>query len=234
MTLLIDDIRPYWETHIPNCRECQFSNGGQFFAAALGSTIQIYNTWTFAIVGTCRGSDSKIKSISWSRDDMKIVSCGIDGSNSTWDARSFKRETLVASEAQFLDSPCFGLDTKQSYSVGADGSIKQIIDGKIVKDVPQNGSLSFIVTANTCDLLFGATKRGFVRTLTYPLLGDSGGTNEFVDYGCHSAPVTRIRVSCDDQFLFSGGEDGLLWVFKIDDKLKRRREKDWIFSDDVS
>ncbi|KAI8846622.1 hypothetical protein BC829DRAFT_419019 [Chytridium lagenaria] len=37
MNILIDDIRPFWESNIRGCRECRFSNGGQYFASVYGS-----------------------------------------------------------------------------------------------------------------------------------------------------------------------------------------------------
>ncbi|ORZ30369.1 WD40-repeat-containing domain protein [Catenaria anguillulae PL171] len=59
MNLLIDDIRPFREFPVRGCRECRFSNGGQYFAAVHGNVILVYNTWTFECLGTLKGHKGK-------------------------------------------------------------------------------------------------------------------------------------------------------------------------------
>ena len=46
--------------HTQACRECVFSNGGQFFAAVNGTTISIYNTYTCENMGNLRGHNGKV------------------------------------------------------------------------------------------------------------------------------------------------------------------------------
>jgi cilia- and flagella-associated protein 57 len=45
-----------------------------------------------------------------------------------------------------------------------------------------------------------------------------------------------MRISFDDSYLFTCGEDGCLWLYKIQDRGDTRgtkREKEWSFSDEV-
>jgi WD40 repeat protein len=233
MTLLIDDIRPYWECNIPGCRECKFSNGGQFFAAVLGSTIQIYNTWSFNVVGSCKGSETKIKSISWSKDDSKIISCAVDGSVTTWNMNDFKKEKIIKSDDGVLTSPCFAPDYKFAYSLCPDGSIREIIQDQITKVAFKNGGFSSIVLANTCEMMFGTGTKGSVRALRYPIPESPSLENDCTDIVCHSANINRLKVSCDDQYLFTCGDDGLLWIFQIQHPLNHKKEREWAFSDEV-
>lgn len=60
MNVLIDDIRTYKEFAVKACRECQFSNGGQSFAAVNGNSIQIYSSYTCENLGNLRGHSSKV------------------------------------------------------------------------------------------------------------------------------------------------------------------------------
>jgi hypothetical protein len=55
------------------------------------------------------------------------------------------------------------------------------------------------------------------------------------EYQCHALPITKIRLSYDETHLFTIGEDGCLWVYKINDKTldKVKREKDSTFSDEI-
>ncbi|KAE9044942.1 Cilia- and flagella-associated protein 57 [Phytophthora rubi] len=43
----------------------------------------------------------------------------------------------------------------------------------------------------------------------------TGSTNQsYTEYHCHDLPVSRLRLSFDNQFLFSAGEDGSLCIFE--------------------
>jgi len=48
------------------------------------------------------------------------------------------------------------------------------------------------------------------------LVSSSAGSSpqSFVEYHCHDLPVSRLRLSFDNQFLFSAGEDGSLCIFE--------------------
>jgi hypothetical protein len=59
--------------------------------------------------------------------------------------------------------------------------------------------------------------------------------NDYQEHQAHASPITKLRVSFDDQFLFSTSEDGCLIIYKISDKEGRinKREKDVIYADEV-
>jgi len=42
----------------------------------------------------------------------------------------------------------------------------------------------------------------------------------------HSLPVERLKISYDNQFLFSAGLDGVLCIFQVVDKMVRKKEKE--------
>jgi WD40 repeat protein len=42
-----------------------------------------------------------------------------------------------------------------------------------------------------------------------------------ISQGAHSSAVSALAVSVDDQYLFSAGEDGILFVFAITGLLSR-------------
>lgn len=89
INLLVDDARVAREIPIKACRECQFSNGGQYFAAVNGSVIAIYEFYTCEKVIDLRGHNSKVRSLYWSKNDHYLVSCGQDGALLSVRCRSF-------------------------------------------------------------------------------------------------------------------------------------------------
>lgn len=60
MNVLMGDMARVFEVDIRSCRECRFSNGGQFFAAANGNIIQIFSTYTFENIANLRGHSGKV------------------------------------------------------------------------------------------------------------------------------------------------------------------------------
>merc|ERR1719331_146190 len=79
MNLLMEDMRSFKEIPIKACRECRFSNGGQYFAAVNSNTIQVYKTYTCEVICNLRGHNSKVRSLCWTADDSSLVSAGADG-----------------------------------------------------------------------------------------------------------------------------------------------------------
>jgi hypothetical protein len=60
MSVLLDDLKTVKEVGIKGCREVAFCNGGQLFAAANGTTVSVYNTYTGENVGNLRGHNGKV------------------------------------------------------------------------------------------------------------------------------------------------------------------------------
>ena len=67
-----------------SCTDVSFSHGGQYFAVANGATINVYGSYTCALVVTLRGHTDKVQCLAWSRDDRCIVSAGKDGNVIRW------------------------------------------------------------------------------------------------------------------------------------------------------
>lgn len=79
-----------------------------------------------------------------------------------------------------------------------------------------------LALSNSGRMLFVGTQLGTIRSLRYPF----GDQYDFQEHQAHSTAVTQLRVSFDDQFLFSGSEDGCLYMFKLTDKEDRGSKKD--------
>ncbi|KAI9091829.1 hypothetical protein DFS34DRAFT_596863 [Phlyctochytrium arcticum] len=246
MNVLIDDIRQYWEAAIRGCRECHFSNGGQYFAVVHGSTIIIYNTWTLDIVAHLKAHKAKIRSISWSLDDTRLVSCGLDGAVYDWNVRNSKREAEILINGVVFGQAVCTPDGKLVYAVGNDGILREISDGHVFREfstkVPlMNIYLKISLTLgnsarvkereNVFRQAPGAARS--IRALKYPFPQDS--PYDFTELTLHNSTVTRMRMAYDDQFLFTCGEDGCLWVYRLQERDLRgtKREKDSSFSDEI-
>ncbi|KAJ3198976.1 Cilia- and flagella-associated protein 57 [Entophlyctis luteolus] len=216
MNVLLDEFRVFKEFGIRGCREASFANGGHLFAAAHGNIIQIYNTWTTENVYILKGHNSKVRSLHWTPDDMLLVSSGSDGAVYSWNVLESKRESeYILKNCSFTSAVCSS-DGKSLYAVGNDRLLKEITDSAVSVQIESADAMTQVAISHSGRMLFAGTTRGTVRAVRFPLSADSAG------YHTHQAhargAVTRLRVSATDAHLFSAGEDGCIYMYKLTDR----------------
>eukprot|EP00474_Spongospora_subterranea_P010666 CRZ11124.1 hypothetical protein [Spongospora subterranea] len=209
MNLLLDDIRPCKEINVKNCREVQFSAGGHMFAAVHGSLILVYSTYTCELISTLRGHNQRVSSIEWVHDDMTIITSGSDGAIYEFASRSGQREReYVQKGCKYYSA--VGTQDGKIYAVGNDRVLKEIADSAVQKELDSGTILTQIVLSRPPErMLFTGSENGVIRSFKFPLTGHCQ------DYQCHSAAVSRLRLSRDDTMLFSAGMDGTMSMFEV-------------------
>uniref|UniRef100_A0A0G4FUD2 Uncharacterized protein n=1 Tax=Chromera velia CCMP2878 TaxID=1169474 RepID=A0A0G4FUD2_9ALVE len=246
MNVLMDDLKTYKEIPIKACRECRFSNGGHLFAAVNSTTIQIFRTYTGEPLWNLRGHNSKVRSVCWTADDTSLVSCGQDGAvyefsivNEGKRVSDFVQKGVnLSSVAVYSDpSAAMGKEGPQNslFAVGSDKMLKEIHKANMRTFTDARILLGQIALPASAKALFATIaepeRPSSLRVYRFPLHG------EYVDYQCHSGPSLRLRVSFDDQFVFSASEDGTLCVFDVREKdkvvTKRDREHAIDFADEI-
>ncbi|KAL7747058.1 Cilia- and flagella-associated protein 57 [Sorochytrium milnesiophthora] len=230
LKILLDDIKPYWEQPARNCRECKFSNGGQYFAMAQESLITIKSTWTFETVAFLRGHTSRVRSLCWSHDDAKLLSVSLDGSIFDWDVRTQKRENEITLTNYTCSSAVYNVDAKVIFVACSDGVLREIRQSQIVREILIGVPLSHVAIGRSGKVLVCGTAMGHVKAVKYP-----PSATDIHDTKPHASVVTHVVVSHDEQNAFSVGEDGCLCVFRINDKEIRaaKRDRDNIYSDEI-
>ncbi|KAI8611737.1 WD40-repeat-containing domain protein [Chytriomyces sp. MP71] len=233
MNVLIDDFRLFKEFPIRSCRECCFSNGGHVFAAAHGNMIQLYSVWTFENYGNLKGHNGKVRSLHWTPDDAVLVSAGSDGAVYSWIVRDLKRDgESIHKNCSYTSAVCTP-DGKSIYAVGSDRLLKEITESAISCQLDSTEVLTQLAISNSGRMMFAGTAKGALRSMKYPLTGEA---EDFQQHQVHSAGVSRFRVSCDDTMLFSAGEDGTVYLFKVMDRSERGIKKERagaLFSDEI-
>ena len=213
----MDDIRPCREFSVKSCVDCCFSNGGHLFAATTGNAINVYDYYTFECLAQLRGHNQKVLRIVFDKDERTLISAGMDGSVIRWDVLEGRRISEFMQKGVVFTDAC--ADTSgQIVTIGSDRLLKVIEFGSdnmgsasIEMDVDvQLGCICLTSTGKT--LLAAGTdlgRPGTIRAYAYPLTG------HFVEYQVHSGPITRIRMSFDDNYVFTVGTDGTLAVLNV-------------------
>lgn len=116
-----------------------------------------------------------------------------------------------------------------AYTAGSDRKLKEIKfpESTISKEFEVEQTISQIALSHQGNLMFFAgtgelDRPGYIRSYRNELNG------EFAEYACHAGPVTRLRISFDDQFLFSAGDDGTLAIFEIREREGRARTREML------
>ena len=138
MAILIDDIRPFWESSsFLSCRECRFSHGGHMFATIWNSCIVVCDTWNFDIVANLKATTTKISRIEWSTDDSRILSFSNDGTITRWNIDTKQKEFEIEAPED-IDYLATTLDKsgRVAFVYASDGTIKTYFDGKLQGSQP--------------------------------------------------------------------------------------------------
>lgn len=219
MNLLIDDIRAFKEFAVRGCRECAFSHGGHMFAAVSGNVISIYSITSFENIINLKGHNGKVRGIEWSPDDRRLVSCGMDGAVYEWNTQTGKRESESVLKECSYTGLSFSSDYRTILTVGNDHTLKEIQDCQVLREVPADAvAHCAVAVSRTGRVVFTGTSTGSIRAVKYPLPTQK----EWVMYQAHCAPVTKMLITFDEQFLLTISEDGCLLISKIIDKEGRR------------
>jgi WD40 repeat protein len=168
MTIFVDNIKASWELAGVHCKLCKFSRGGQYFALVTDHGVTIYNTWTTRVFCQFKGLESNIKTLRWSPNDLKLVTCGTEGLVIVWNLVSRRKETLVSPPAGILIKDVFFThDARAVLMACSDMSLKQMQDGNLEKEVFTDAVLRKITVSASGKLLV-AGRAG--RLLPLPLL----------------------------------------------------------------
>ncbi|KER20605.1 hypothetical protein T265_10886 [Opisthorchis viverrini] len=232
MNLLIDDIRTFHEFPIRGCRECAFSNGGHLLAAVNGNVIQIFSLTTFENVTNLKGHNGKIRCIVWSHDDNKLISCGMDGAVYEWDSQKGTRTGESVLKACSYTSVTVSADTKTTYAVGSDKSLKEIVDSQITREITsQEDLLTTVVLSRSGRMLFCGCQSGHLRSFVFPLTDKP----EWQDFIGHCAPITKMQLTANDEFLVTVSDDCAVMVWRLQERDARvgKSEKETTWAEEI-
>ncbi|XP_061201079.1 cilia- and flagella-associated protein 57 isoform X1 [Neopsephotus bourkii] len=215
ISLLYEDMHVFKELAVIKCRQCSFSSRGHLFAAVNGNVIEIYSSITFENINNLKGHSGKIRSVKWSADDTKFISCDTHGAVYEWNLSTGERETDCVLKSCRYSSIDLSSDAKVIFAVGSDQTLKEISESSIQHEVPAFGVVyTAVAVSHSGHMVFVGTSLGTIRAIKYPL----PLTMDFNEYQAHAGPVTKMSITNDDQFLLTASEDGSIFIWKVYEK----------------
>jgi len=244
MNVLSNSISEYHNISQKNCREIRFSNGGHMFAAGLGSYTFIYNFYTVDCPSNqqCKGHSGKIQSIDWFDDDSGFVDSCNQGLCSFYDLQlqreeqkrlqelDFKRRNVVISDVANVPGA-----TNRAIVASAERRLWDTEDHHNGCETRYNIS-QIQILANGKAAFAGVGELGHpgaVQIWKFPL-------EMLAEVQAHGAPIERMRLTYNNDFLFTAGKDCCLIIHDVKDKDPRgglvKRDRDAVqlpFSDEI-
>eukprot|EP01040_Poterioochromonas_malhamensis_P000852 gene852-905_t len=211
--ILVDDLRVCMEVPIKSCRECRFNTGGNFFAAANGNAIIVFDFYTGEKIADLRGHNSKVRALHWMPSGCHLLSCGLDGAIYLWALDGAKRIGEFVQKGTMYTSV---VNTSNSIMVvGNDRSLRELSSPDLAPTKLHDAGLILtnITVTLRMSVLFASTfeyaKPGNIRAYPYPLTGD------FDDYPCTNSQIVRMRLTFDENFLVVADEHGCIVVMEV-------------------
>eukprot|EP00668_Euglena_longa_P001720 GGOE01002026.1.p1 GENE.GGOE01002026.1~~GGOE01002026.1.p1 ORF type:complete len:1332 (+),score=571.64 GGOE01002026.1:60-4055(+) len=233
--ILTNDLHTCADFPVKNCREVRFSNGGQYFAAVVVNRILIFSTYTFDCLGSLQGHSSMVKSICWTKNDTGLVSAGFEGAIYEWKVEGMKREdaddNIMKSTA--YSCLCYDDNTGMIAAVGCNKvqeanspegevTLRQITKGQELRCIKpgiisnrQSGKAhsAELAICSLSQTIFVGTSSGQLLLYKWPLPENA---QPYQKYDIHQGEVLFVRLSTDEKFLYTLGEDNCLYMFDVE------------------
>jgi len=216
--LLSDELRFFREVSASRCTLLKFSNEGHMLAAVSGQNIMIYQSYTLEFLQVVCAHTSVIQEISWSRLDQKLYSVGADGAIFEYQTNTWTKEQKYLNNN--IEFSCLTLGEDEFlYAAGLEGSFPVIIqseyENKKFEVDRELSDLLFFKTKRRVRCCFGATSKGSVLNF-----GQEFGSQWHQEIELHQGPISIIKAAPNGRHLITAGEDGMLFVFKIEESLE--------------
>lgn len=175
-----------------------------------------------------------IRSIAWLEDDTGFISSGWDAAVYVWKLNQKENTPIWEYKMKSVNFTCVttfkpeGTTKPLIYATGTDKTIRELIEGnnQIGKEslrYEQQVVLSQIGLMHNRRALFCGVseqnKPGSIQVLKYPY-------EKTFEIQSHSLAVERLRLSYDNQTLFSASVDGTLAVFSIQERDSKKKDKE--------
>ena len=222
---------------IKSCKFMKFNHGGDLLAAASGDTPPEITVYRFYDYGSnpilkLKGHTGTIRCFEWAPDDLSIYSCAAHGMIYKWSVRDGERKD-ISSKKVTVNDMCITQDTSAATStMPAIYTILLAVDGReSLRELTVGGPQENIVTTEATDPVFGCVVKSTEKKMTFAGVKDPQRDGSIYFYRhpltsketstkfAHTLQgVARMLLTPKDRFLISGGYDGTIVVFEIDDK----------------
>lgn len=160
------------------------------------------------------------------------MSCGADGGVYLWNIPSGTRESEFVLKTCSFESAITSFDGKTIWAIGSDNMIREIFESSVTRELLLDFVPTQISLARTGEMLFCGTRDGNLKSIQLPL---TKVAHDYQTHMAHSMQINRICFSFDNRYVFTCGEDGVIYQFHRNDAgvVGSRKEQVSLYSDEI-
>lgn len=210
--VLYDELRLFKDVLVKTATCMKFSNGGHMLALASQKTVHIYSAVTFEPLQVLKHHSSQVLDIAWNLSDSRFVSIGQDGKLSEYETLGFSKAreaqrrsgslTAVAYTANNVIAAC-GNDTGRPFlqEIQASDSLRDL-------EIPEDVNQLFYLQSRPGNTLIAGCQSGKLQAFRDFL-------SPIYHFSPHRGAITKLNASLDGKYLFSAGEDGVIFEYVV-------------------
>ena len=210
--VLYDELRLFRDVAVKSASRIKFSNGGHQMALISLKSVHIVSAVSFEVTHILRDHSSPVQDIAYNPTDSRLVSVGLDG-------KLFEYETLEYGKVKEMQRRS-GLFTAVTYVANnvilACGSE---VAGYFIQEIhAMDDTRETAISMDIRQLMYVHSAAGNVV-----ICGNGDGRLEafkefptvFYRSEAHRGAITKLASSFDGKYLFTVGEDGVLFKYVI-------------------
>lgn len=154
----------------------------------------------------------------WSKNDRSLLACGEFEGILEWETLGWSKKEYIGGKYSSVV-----MSDERIYGSGEDGNGRNVITemagvkgdekervekGKSFVVQGRLRQMAYLESIYKASCIVGGNSEGYLQ-----LFNSVFGGSERVP--AHFGPVTKLRISPDRRFVFSGGEDGSIFIFQV-------------------
>lgn len=177
--ILKDTLKEHRSMPLKNCRNLKFSKGGHMFACAYGINLEIYDTYSFALLNTLSGHIRPIRNIEWAGQN-NLYSVGMDGALIGWDANAGVRIDEKTMAPNMFN--CLAIDRTNRPLIICSTTSGELFDVRrdhdLLQDTLKNGTIHDCTSCGSLPVVVRNKNQGNAVTITNMII--SHGNNALI------------------------------------------------------
>jgi len=208
------------EIGIKQFKDVAFSHSGRYLALSYAGMLQVFNFYTMEVVPGCTISRVRVQTIDWYDDDTGFITtdrnncvsfCSLD---SNFVNVPINNKEMISGVVKVPGVPLV-------FAACSDCTIKEVTRDTVSKRMDLSEVPGQVAISKDQKYFFIGTGEenmpGSVRCYNYPM-----NPNEYISIPAHAKEVRKMKLSPGGKYLFSGGEDGCLILYTINEGEERR------------
>jgi WD40 repeat protein len=219
------DLRQFKEFAVKGCKLVKFSNGGHLFAAVNLSNILVYNTYTGIKSGVLIAHTGLVTGLSWSCDDLKIVSAGHDGAVYEWHSgaaadrapgeHGFARKQEHVTRNLHYSCAVFNASGNSCVAASDDGKVREIVDGTTSREIelPHGVKPTSLLLLSGDRVLLVGTSSGQLLCFNWSV--DAPISSEHQTYSLGQGALSSMVSDCHGKMIFAALDNGVTFTLEL-------------------